>query len=252
MKKIPKHVGIIMDGNGRWADERSLERIEGHKEGSKRILEIIDQTYKIEIPYLTFFALSSENFTRPQEELDNLSTVVLSFLKELKNHLKKHEGKINIQGLGSKQIHPIPGKFEENSYKFKKVIEYQEKISSILKTFKKSDNSQLTVNFAANYGSRLEIIDAIKEYLSAIKKQKETIETLNWERFSKYLYTKRMPDPDLIIRTSGEQRLSNFLALQSTYSELYFTPVLWPDFTKDDFLKAVRHFQKKERRFGSL
>ena len=249
--KLPEHIGIIMDGNGRWAEQKNLERTQGHKVGSERLIEVIEKSYEIGIPYLTVFCFSPENFSRPEKELDTLFKLNNEFFKDLKKTLKKHKGCIEINKIGSEKIYPLQGSFEENSSKFKKMKNYQLEILKQIKKKSKTE-SKLKVNFAINYGSRLEIIEAIQKYFSAIKKGVEAIEKLDWNILSKYLYTANIPDPDLIIRTSGEIRLSNFLMLQSAYCELYFTPTFWPDFDSNEFLKAIEYYQRKDRRFGNI
>jgi len=227
--KLPKHVAIIMDGNGRWAKKKGLNRIEGHKEGTISARKITEIGLKIGIKYLTFYTFSTENWKRPAKEVNALMDILYENLVEQKKILV--DNKIKFKVLGN--INKLPKRLRE------KIIETEEY---------SKDFNKLQINLALNYGSREEITEALKRIVkSGIKESK-----INEKLISDNLYTKGIPDPDLLIRTSGEFRISNFLLFQIAYSEFYFTDVLWPDFREDDFLKAILDYQNRERRFGGV
>ncbi len=225
-KPLPKHIAIIMDGNGRWAKQHNLPRIRGHLEGSKRIKEIINTANRVGIKYLTLYAFSTENWQRPKREVNYLMTTLYRYLKKEGRNLLKN----NIKLLAIGQIERLPKRVKE-------------KLNQII--YKTKDNSSLVLCLALSYGGREEIIMAI----NSLKKSGKSI---NEEKFSEYLYTKNIPDPDLLIRTSGEIRISNFLLWQIAYSEFYFTKVLWPDFRERNFLEAILEYQSRQRRFGKV
>ncbi|MCS7215697.1 MAG: isoprenyl transferase [Thermodesulfovibrio sp.] len=229
MSRFIKHVGIIMDGNGRWAQLRGLPRYEGHKRGVEKVREIIRAAVKLNIDIITFYAFSIENWQRPKKEVD----IIMSLLQ---NHLKKETQTFLSQGIRFKMI----GNREMIPSDILKVIEETENITSECKT--------LIAQFAISYGGRDEIIRVAKR----IVRENILPEKINEELFSSMLDTAGVPEPDLIIRTSGEQRISNFLIWQSAYSELYFTQTLWPDFTEEEFTEAILDFQKRQRRFGKV
>lgn len=235
-KKTPRHVAIIMDGNGRWAKIHKKNRSYGHKAGSENVINIVESCVENNVKYLTLYAFSTENWKRPEEEKKALFKLLNEFYKkEIKrlisnNILVKHIGNIEA--------------FPKNT---QKIIEDTEK-----ETIEKCPKPSLTVILALNYGSRNEIKTAIKNIYEDILKNKISIDSLENETISNYLYTKDIPDPDLIIRTSGEYRLSNFLMYQAAYSELYFTDILWPDFSKDDFKNAIDEYNKRSRRYGGI
>jgi undecaprenyl diphosphate synthase len=230
---IPKHIAIIMDGNGRWANEKHLPRTAGHRVGIDRVKEIVKAAGELGVSVLTLFAFSSENWTRPKREIDMLMRSLSNFLSsQIKDLIKNN---IKLITIGRKE--PIP------EYLQNKIMEAQEKTKH---------NSGLTVVLALNYGSRQEIVDAVKKFSLAVVDGKENIDDLDVDRFSQYLYTAGLPDPDLLIRTSGEMRISNFLLWQLSYAELYFPKKYWPDFRKQDLNKAIRAYQKRERRFGGI
>ncbi len=230
---LPKHVAIIMDGNGRWAQKRQLSRSQGHIEGVKRVDDIIDTVDAMGIKVLTLFTFSTENWKRPGSEVSMLMNIIDAVLKKKLNKLKKRNMVFNI--IGRKERIPEPV------------------ITSINRVIKETQyNTGLVVNLAFNYGSRLEIIDAVKEIASQVQLGKLQLEDIDEELFSRFLYTKNLPDPDLLIRTSGEARISNFLLWQLSYSELYFTDVLWPDFDSKEFEKAILDYQQRDRRFGKV
>ena len=226
-QKIPSHVAIIMDGNGRWAKKRGLSRIKGHKAGSKAIENALDTVLNLGVKTITVYAFSTENWIRPEKEVSVLMTLLFQFLKLQKKKLMDKNIKLSIIGDLSKLPDFVTREIE--------------------KTLKETEhNNALTFNIALNYGGRSEIISAVRKIIKEGKKP----EDINEEMFSNYLYTKNIPDPDLLIRTSGEIRISNFLLWQIAYAELYFTEVLWPDFDTIEMLKAIIEYQKRERRFG--
>jgi undecaprenyl diphosphate synthase len=232
-KRIPKHVAIIMDGNGRWARKRQLSRSQGHIEGVKRAEDIIDIVDHMGIKVLTLFTFSTENWNRPETEVSMLMNIIDTVLKKKLNKLKKRDMVFNI--IGRKDRIPEP------------VIT---SINTVIEQTK--NNSGMVVNLAFNYGARLEIIDAIKGIVGDVQTGRITPEQINEELFASYLYTKNLPDPDLLIRTSGEHRISNFLLWQLSYAEFYFTDVLWPDFDKEQFEQAIQTYQHRNRRFGGI
>ncbi len=230
---IPKHVAIIIDGNGRWAKERGLPRIFGHRVGINRVKEIVKVADKLGIKVITFFAFSTENWTRPEKEVNMLMRSLNNFLD--RNIAELDEKNIRLMVIGRDD--PIP-KFLQT-----KIKEAQDRTK---------DNTGLIAVLALNYGSRQEIVDAVKKFTNAVIKNEANLEGLDIENFSNYLYTKGLPDPDLLIRTSGEMRISNFLLWQLSYAELYFPKKYWPDFGKEDLEKAIEEYQKRERRFGDI
>lgn len=230
---IPKHVAIIMDGNGRWARERGLPRTAGHRVGIERIKEIIKAASELGIKVITFFAFSTENWARPKKEVNMLMHTLNNFLSRQVDELNKNNVKLIVIGRDE----PIP--------------EYlQTKIKEV--ETKTKDNTGLVVVLALNYGARQEIIDAVKRFTYSVIKGKVSLEDLNIENFNDCFYTADLPDPDLLIRTSGEMRLSNFLLWQIAYTELYFPKIYWPDFRRENFKKAIQEYQKRERRFGKI
>jgi undecaprenyl diphosphate synthase len=227
----PTHVGIIMDGNGRWAKQRGLPRLEGHRRGVETVRTIIDAARELGIRYLTLYAFSVENWKRPGEEVSSLMGLLEYFLKKETKTLVKN--KVRLLTIGRTDELPEVVRVQLESAR-KATAEFRDH----------------TLVLALNYGSRTEIVDAARAYAAAVASGKEKLNDSSWETFSRYLYTAGLPDPDLIIRTSGESRVSNFLLLQAAYAEFIFTPVLWPDFTKADLAAAVAAFGRRERRFG--
>lgn len=227
--KLPEHVAIIMDGNGRWAKVRRLPRIEGHKAGINSVRVIVEIAYKIGIKYLTLYAFSKENWKRPKSEVDAL----MSLLEE---YLDKEEEKFLREDIRFKAI----GRIEELPMNINIKIRRLEELTK--------SKDKMTLIIALNYGGRTEIIDAVNKILMENSRLKKIEE----KTFEKFLYTSEIPDPDLLIRTSGEQRISNFLLWQIAYTELWTTPILWPDFSRKDFLMAIKDYQKRERRFGGI
>ena len=230
---IPKHVAIIMDGNGRWATKRHLPRSAGHRAGVESLREIINTSIEIGVGYLTVYSLSSENWKRPESEIKFLMKLFLATIKNELRLLMEHGVRLRLIG-DRKSLPP-------------EVVEAYEEAEK-----KTSENTKLNFNIALNYGSRQEILDAFKILGEKIKSSELDIEDICIKDLSENLYTKDIPDPDFLIRTSGEHRISNFLLWQISYSELYFTKVLWPDFKQKHFLKAIEEYQKRNRRFGKL
>lgn len=233
LKNPPDHVAIIMDGNGRWAKKRGLPRIAGHKEGMDVVKNIVTVAVKYNVKVLTLYAFSTENWKRPKAEVDFLMKLPKEFLHVYLPDMMKNN--VRIETIG--QCDDIP------SYT-KEAIEYAK--------MKTSDNDGLLLNFALNYGSRLEIIRAVKQMMVDRDASKISIDDLDEKLFSNYLYTSGVEDPDLLIRTSGEQRLSNFLLWQLAYTEFWFTDVLWPDFNEETFREALVDYEKRKRRYGGI
>ena len=232
-ENLPLHVAIIMDGNGRWALKRRLPRNAGHKAGVESLREVIAACIDFRIKYLTVYSLSRENWKRPEKEVRFLLNL---FLVTLKNELKLLDGHgVRLRLIGDRSdIPPEVLKAYEDAEK------------------KTSANTVLNFNIALNYGSRQEILYAVKDICRHMKEGRIKEADLDAEMFSDYLYTEGIPDPDLLIRTSGEYRISNFLLWQISYTELYFSKVLWPDFKRKYFVKALRQYQKRNRRFGKV
>lgn len=220
-----------MDGNGRWAKQRGLPRIEGHRRGVEAVRTTINAARELGIKYLTLYSFSVENWKRPSEEVAALMGLLEYFLKRETKTLVKN--RVRLLTIG--RIHEMP----------EPVREHLERAIKATASF-----TDHTLILALNYGSRTEVVDAARAYAAAVASGKEKLNDGSWSTFSRYLYTVDLPDPDLIIRTSGETRVSNFLLLQAAYAEFIFTPVLWPDFTKADLAAAIAIFSKRERRFG--
>jgi undecaprenyl diphosphate synthase len=231
LNKLPQHIAIIMDGNGRWAQQHAIGRIRGHKKGAQAVRTVVRACREIGIKYLTLFAFSIENWERPAKEVQSLMSLLEEYLiKEVKELQKQG---IRLTTIGEiNRLHPS---VKEKLLQAKEIT---------------INNDKMVLNIALSYGGKDEIIRAVKKIIQDNKNGKIDINEINKETFNNYLYTCGMPDPDLLIRTSGEYRISNFLLWQMAYTELYFTKVLWPDFTKDDLLKAIDSYQKRERRFG--
>lgn len=229
----PEHVAIIMDGNGRWAKKRGLPRIAGHKEGINSVIKIVRSATKHNMEILTLFAFSTENWRRPTTEIDFLMKLPKEFLHIYLPELI--EKNVRIDMIGDSEALPAHTK---------EAIQYAKE--------KTKDNDGLLLNFALNYGSRFEIMQAMKQVIHDIECSKLTVDTLDEAVFSEYLYTKGMSDPDLLIRTSGEQRLSNFLLWQLAYTEFWFTDVFWPDFDEKIFEQALLDYQQRKRRYGGI
>ncbi len=226
---IPKHVAIIMDGNGRWAQKKGLPRRKGHKEGVSTLKKIAKAAGKMGINYLTVYAFSTENWKRPDKEVNFLLNLFENTIKNELDALKENDVHINIIG----RKNSLPSNIVNQ-------IEYLEN--------KTANENDLILNIAFNYGGRAEIVDTAKKII----KNKVNVEDLDEKKFSSYLYLDSIPDVELLIRTGGEKRLSNFLLWESAYAELYFTDVYWPDFSKDNLQEAINEFHQRNRRFGSL
>jgi len=229
--KLPKHIAIIMDGNGRWAKQKGLIRALGHEKGTKSVREVVESCAEIGIENLTLYAFSTENWNRPKLEVQTLMKLLVSSLKKEIKTLQDNNIKLNAIG----NLSLLPKKVHEE---LKEVI---------LKT---KNNSRMTLTLALSYGSREEIAHAVKEIANKVKNNIISLENIDETIINEHLYTQNLPDVDLLIRTSGEQRISNFLLWQIAYAELYFTEVLWPDFTKQELYKALYNYQNRERRFG--
>ena len=232
-ERLPRHVAIIMDGNGRWARRRGLPRFYGHREGVKVVKRIITKACEIPIPVLTLYAFSRENWERPQEEIMVLMELLRAYLREELPEMKARG--IRFRVIGERER--FPSDIQEM------IARCEEETASC---------SRMTLVLALSYGGRAEIVRAVKLLAEEVKAGKVSPEAITPETFARYLYTADLPDPDLLIRTSGEQRISNFLLYQCAYTEFYFTPVLWPDFTEEEFLKALLDYQRRERRFGRV
>lgn len=231
--KIPEHVAIILDGNGRWAKSKGMPRNFGHTMGAKNVETVCQAADEIGIKYLTLYAFSTENWNRPESEVSALMKLLESYLKNCIKTAEKNHMRVRVIG----EI----GRLEES---FQKRIHELEEASA--------KNTGLNLTIAINYGSRDEMIRAMKHMASDIKQEKIQIDQIDERLFASYLDTKELPDPDLLIRTSGEQRLSNYLLWQLAYSEFYFTDVPWPDFHKEELLEAVKAYSNRDRRFGAL
>ncbi len=229
--KLPRHIAIIMDGNGRWAKQHTMGRIRGHKKGAQAVRTTVTACREIGIQYLTLFAFSSENWGRPDEEVNALMSLLEDYLDKETPTLQKQQIRLNSIGDIDRLYPPV----KEKLLDVKKLTEL---------------NDKMVLNLALSYGSRDELVLAIQKMISDNRKGKLEIDDIDQDLVGRYLYTGGMPDPDLLIRTSGEYRISNFLLWQLAYTELYFTDVLWPDFKKDDLLKAIAVYQRRERRFG--
>lgn len=231
--KLPKHVAIIMDGNGRWAKKRGKIRTFGHRSAIKAVRSVIESSYEFKIPYLTLYAFSTENWKRPQLEIKTLMLLLVSIIKkETKNLLEKNFKVITIGNTSS-----LP-----NSV--------QKELNIIMELTK--DNTGTTLILALNYGGKEELIRATKLIIREVLNNQLNIDEINENLFENYLYTKGIPSVDLLIRTSGEHRISNFLLWQVAYAEFYFTEILWPDFTREEFVKSLQYYQSRERRFGKI
>ncbi|MFD1360367.1 isoprenyl transferase [Lentibacillus salinarum] len=230
---MPGHVAIIMDGNGRWAKKRGLPRIAGHKAGMDVVKQVTKTAANCHVETLTLYAFSTENWRRPKSEVDYLLGLPKEFLHTYLPELMGNN--VRIETIGNLNVLPAHTK---------EAVAYAKE--------KTKDNDGLLLNFALNYGSRFEIIQAIRQIVTDVDNSRVTLDKLDEDVFSEYLYTTGLSDPDLLIRTSGEQRLSNFLLWQSAYSEFWFTDVLWPDFTEDMFRQALHDYQQRKRRYGGI
>jgi undecaprenyl diphosphate synthase len=231
-EKLPKHVAIIMDGNGRWAKKRALNRIRGHEKGANSVKDIVKTSREIGIPWLTLYAFSEENWKRPQHEVDALMNLLKRFLKSELSEMLENGIRFQTIGRTGKLPKDVQNLLSETSDKT-------------------SRNRDMVLTLALSYGGRQEIFDAIKKISHRIESENLRSKEITEQIISDSLYTAGMPDPDLLIRTSGEYRISNFLLWQIAYAEIYVTPTLWPDFRKEEYLLAIEAFQNRERRFGA-
>lgn len=229
--KLPKHLAIIMDGNGRWAKQQGLLRVVGHENGTKSVRDVVEASAELGIENLTLYAFSTENWNRPKIEVQTLMKLLV---KSLKREIKTLQDN-NIKLLAIGNLNDLPKKAH------KELLEVIEKTKG---------NSSMTLTLALSYGSREELISAVKEICNKVKNNIISTDSIDESIINKHLYTRNLPDVDLLIRTSGEQRISNFLLWQIAYAELYFTPILWPDFKKSDLYDALIAYQNRERRFG--
>jgi len=228
---LPKHLAIIMDGNGRWAKQKGLLRAFGHENGTKSVRATVETCAKLGIDNLTLYAFSTENWNRPKLEVDTLMKLLIN---SLKNELKTlTENRIRLHAIGNLDLLPKSA---------------QKELLEVIETTKK--NTRMTLTLALSYGSREEIISAVKQISDKVKNNIISIDSIDESIINQHLYTRNLPEVDLLIRTSGEHRISNFLLWQIAYAELYFTPVLWPDFKEEDIYEAIISYQKRERRFG--
>jgi undecaprenyl diphosphate synthase len=232
LQKLPKHVAIIMDGNGRWAKQRAMNRIRGHEEGAESVRAIVRATREIGIPWLTLYAFSEENWRRPRYEVEALMLLLKRFLQtELREML---DNGIRFQAIG--RLHKLPKDVQRT------LFETAEKTAS---------NRNMVLTLALSYGGRQEMTDAVRKMVQRVEAGEIRSSDISEALLSEHLYTANMPDPDLLIRTSGECRVSNFLLWQIAYAEIYVTPTYWPDFRKGEYIEALIEYQKRERRFGA-
>jgi undecaprenyl diphosphate synthase len=228
---VPRHVAIIMDGNGRWAQQRGLPRIEGHRRGVETVRTVTYAARDLGVRMLTLYAFSAENWNRPTDEVGALMGLLELYLKrELATFVRD---RVRLMTIG--RIDELPAGVRRH----------------IATTVEETKGfTDYTLVLALNYGSRTEVVDAARSFAAAVVSGRERIDDASWEAFSRHLYTAGMPNPDLVIRTSGETRVSNFLLMQAAYAEFFFTPVLWPDFTKADLAAAIADYARRERRYG--
>lgn len=231
LEQLPQHISVIMDGNGRWAKLKGLLRALGHEEGTKAVRDVVEGCAEIGIAHLTLYAFSTENWKRPKREVDTLMRLLVSSLKkEIKTLSENH---IRLNAIGN--ISSLPKKAQKE---LNEVIE------------KTKNNDRMVLTLALSYGSREELMHMVKEISQKVKNEELSPEAIDESIINQHLYTRNLPDVDLLIRTSGEQRISNFLLWQIAYAELYFTKILWPDFRREDLYEAIYNYQTRERRFG--
>lgn len=231
LSNIPKHVAIIMDGNGRWAQSHGLPRIEGHRRGAEAVKRTLRAAQKYGVKNITLYAFSVENWNRPQDEVDALMGLLDRFLKDQLPELIKRKIRLRVIGRYQELPEKIQNRLRESEHAT-------------------ADFDEYTLGLALNYGSRTEVIDAVKGIAAAAQQGEVVIDEISYSDFAQHLYTRHMPDPDLVIRTSGECRLSNFLLLQSAYAEIYISDILWPDFDENTFKLALENYASRERRYG--
>lgn len=229
--RLPRHIAVIMDGNGRWAKQQGKPRVFGHRNGVKSVREVTEAAAELGVEYLTLYAFSTENWGRPKYEVNALMTLLVNTIRNEIKTLMDNDVKLNAIG----QLKDLPSKC------------YSELMEAIEKT---KDNKRMTLTLALNYSAKWEIIEAVKSIASEVKNGDLEVENIDNQHFDNALSTAGFPDPELMIRTSGESRISNFLLWQLAYAELYFTPIFWPDFHREHFYEAILNFQNRERRFG--
>jgi len=231
--RMPAHVAVIMDGNGRWAKKRVMNRVKGHEKGAGAVRTVVESCTKFGIPYLTLYAFSTENWQRPKKEVDALMGLLARFLSNEKAQLVKNG--VRLTAIG--ELHRLP-------YEVRRELELAMEATA--------HNSRLTLCLALSYGSRSELVAAVQHIAGEVKEGRIQAADVDEEMVSTHLFTRGFPDPDLVIRTSGEMRLSNFLLWQCAYSEIFFTETLWPDFGEAEFASILKDFQARERRFGNV
>ncbi|MGI6456763.1 MAG: isoprenyl transferase [bacterium] len=233
LSRLPKHVAVIMDGNGRWAKSMKRPRIEGHRAGIKSVREIVRTCRLLEIPYLTLYAFSAENWKRPSTEINALMILLCSFLRREIQEMRENE--ISLNAIGHLQDLPLP---------VQRMLEQARQ--------RTAGGQKMQLSLALSYGGRLEIVDAVKKVVERVQNQEITPDQITPEYFSGFLDTSGTPDPDLLIRTSGELRVSNFLLWQIAYSEIWITSAYWPEFRREHLFQALHDFQRRQRRFGGI
>ncbi len=233
MQKSLKHIAVIMDGNGRWAKSKGLERFLGHRQGTRATVAVVEAGVELGLEHLTLFVFSSENWQRPKREVEYLMNLLVEMVAQEVPNLMKNNVKLYVIG----NLNKLP---ETPRQKLLEAVEQT------------SQNSGMQLNLAISYGGRMEIVDATREIAELVKKGELNPETLDEAEFAKHLYLRGAPDPDLVIRTGGEYRLSNYLLWQAAYSEFFVSDVLWPNFTKEDFAKAIKFYNTRQRRFGKV
>lgn len=230
---LPVHIAIIMDGNGRWARKRGLSRSVGHKEGANTLRKVVKICNNVGIKYLTVYAFSTENWKRPKSEVDYLMSLLLDYLKNAEKELAGEDVRIRVIG----DVKGLPEEIQEQIVRVTEIT---------------GKNTGMVLNMALNYGGRDEIISAVKQLLNDVREGAAGVDGINEEAVARRLYTSGIPDPDLLIRTSGEKRISNFLLWQCAYTELWYTDDLWPDFGEEHILQAIKDFQNRNRRYGGI
>ena len=231
--QLPRHVAIIMDGNGRWAENRGWPRIKGHQEGAESVRAVVRACKKMGVKYLTLYAFSIENWVRPAEEITGLMRLLRTFL--VKEEKELHDNKIRLRAVG--RLSDLP----------KRAFKELERVMDATKRYR-----QGTLILALSYGGRAEVVDAVKSIAERYKRGSISLDQIDETMVSESMYAPDVPDPDLLIRTSGEMRISNFLLWQLSYTELYVTDVLWPDFREEEFMKALSSYEQRHRRFGDI
>jgi len=231
--KLPAHIAIIMDGNGRWAKKRLLNRVSGHEKGSDAVRIVVRACREIGVSYLTLYAFSTENWQRPRFEVEALMSLLKRFLESEQNEMVENNIRLRVIG----QVDRLPEKVQEALHQTMKATR---------------DNTAMTLILALSYGGRAEIVRMVQEVANKIRHGEVDPDSITAEMVADHLYTRDIPDPDLLIRTSGEMRISNFLLWQIAYTEIFVTPTLWPDFNRDELLQILKEYQSRERRFGQV